>query len=295
LNEAAILPQFWNGCEEFKTRCEARLAKLCSVPHIKAGDIHVYYELHGSGAQTLTLIRGLGADLLAWFAQVPEFSRHFQTLVFDNRGAGRTDKPDEPYTIQQMASDLNSLLHALQIERTALLGISMGGMIAQEFAIHYPEKLSCLILGCTSFGGPQSVSLPRDMLNAILAGPVADEQVRKLQERALYSDDTILANRGLIAAHADARSKFPTPPFALSRQAAALLSHDTASRLAQIGVPTLVLTGKEDRLIPPANSRLIAERIPGAILTELPGGHLFASEHADVFNPCVIDFVKVHR
>ena len=270
----------------------ASLVKLCSVPHVKAGDIHVYYEIHGSGTQTLTLIRGLGADLLAWFAQVPEFSKHFRTLVFDNRGAGRTDKPDTPYSIPQMASDVNRLLDALKIERTALLGISMGGMIAQEFAIQYPEKLSCLVLGCTTFGGPQSVALPQDMFQAILGGPVADEEVRKLQERALYSDDTILRNRDLIARHAEARSRFPIPPFALARQAAALVNHDTSGRVGLIHVPTLVTTGRDDRLIPPDNSRLLAAKIPGAILKEMPGGHLFTSEHPDLFNRCVIEFVK---
>jgi 3-oxoadipate enol-lactonase len=239
------------------------------VPHAKAGDIQLYYEIHGSGDQTLTLIRGLGADLCAWFAQVPELSKHFRVLVFDNRGAGRSDKPDTPYSIEQMASDVKALLDALGIERTALLGISMGGMIAQEFAIHYPERLSCLILGCTSFGGPRSIALLEGMFKAILAGPVADEAVRELQERALYSDDTIRNNRGLIAAHAEARKRFPMPSFAL-------------------------ITGNEDRLIPPANSSLLAEQISGAILKEFPGGHLFTSEHPDVFNSCVIDFVKAH-
>src|SRR5262249_35540172 len=142
----------------------AILAKLRGVPQVRAGDIDIYYEIHGSGAPTLTLIRGLGADLCSWFAQIPEFSKHFQTVVFDNRGAGRTSKPDTPYSIRQMAADVNRLLDALHIRRTALLGISMGGMIAQEFAIHYPEKLSCLILGCTSFGGRQCVPIPEATL-----------------------------------------------------------------------------------------------------------------------------------
>ena len=269
-------------------------AKLCAVPHVKAGDINIYFEIHGSGAQTLTLIRGLGADLVSWFAQVPELSKHFRTVVFDNRGAGRSDKPDTPYSIPQMATDVRNLLEELHISRTALLGISMGGMIAQEFALLYPEKLSCLILGCTSFGGPESVPLPERMLNALLAGAAADEEMRKDQERALYSDDTILKNRGIIAAHAEARVQFPMPPFALARQTAALRSHDAAGRTGQIRVPTLVMTGTGDRLIPPENSRLIADRIPGAVLKELPGGHLFMSESAELANRDVIEFVKAN-
>src|SRR5262249_39346531 len=154
--------------------------------HINAGDINIYYELHGTGAQTLTLIRGMGADLCSWFPQIPDFSKCFRTLVFDNRGAGRTDKPDEPYSTRQMAVDLNNLLDALQINRTGLLGISLGGMIAQEFAINYPDNLSCLILGCTSFGGPESIPLPQPMLDTILHG-ARDDAGRKQLETALFS------------------------------------------------------------------------------------------------------------
>jgi 3-oxoadipate enol-lactonase len=262
------------------------------MPHVKVGDIQIYYEIHGAGPQTLTMIRGLGSSLAAWYAQVPEFSKHFQTVVFDNRGSGRTDKPDAAYSIQQMASDVNGLLEALNIRRTVILGVSMGGMIAQDFAINYPGKLTCLILGCTSFGGPESVALPKETLRAILAGPAVDEDVLKLQERAMYSDETIATKRGVITAFNEARAMFPTPPFALARQAAALLNHDAAGRLGQIRVPTLVVTGKDDRLIPPENSHLIAARIDGAILRKLPGGHLFTSEYPELFNSEVIRFVK---
>jgi pimeloyl-ACP methyl ester carboxylesterase len=262
------------------------------VPHLKVDDIQIYYEIHGAGPRTLTLIRGLGSDLSAWFPQVPEFSQHFRTVVFDNRGAGRTDKPDAPYSIRQMAGDTNGLLKALAIQRTALLGISMGGMIAQEFAIHYPEKLSCLILGCTTFGGPESVPPSRETLNAILAGANADEKTRQLQEQAIFCDETIADHRDVIAAYAAARSRFAIPPDSLARQAEAIRKHDTASRLAQIQTPTLVMTGNSDRLIPPENSRLIASRIRGSILKELPGGHLFMTEYPEVFNHTVIEFAK---
>jgi pimeloyl-ACP methyl ester carboxylesterase len=264
------------------------------VPHIKVADIQIYYEIHGSGPQTLTLIRGLGADLRAWFPQIPEFSLHFRTIVFDNRGAGRTDKPNAPYSIKQMADDTQRLLEALEIRRTALLGISMGGMIAQEFAIHYPEKLSCLILGCTTFGGTESVPASKETLAAILAGAGEDEKTRLLQEQAVFCDDTIANHRDVITANAEARSQFPIPQFALFRQADAIRMHDTSTRVGQIQVPTLVMTGTQDRLIPPENSRLIATRIPSAILKELPGGHLFMTEYPDVFNRTVTGFVNQH-
>jgi len=262
------------------------------VPHVKVNDIQIYYEIHGAGPQTLTMIRGLGADLLAWFAQVPEFSKHFQTIVFDNRGAGRTDKPDGPYSTKQMAEDVNGLLYALNIRRTAILGVSMGGMIAQEFAIQHPEKLSRLILGCTSFGGPEAIPPPMEIWKAMLAGPGVDEKTRGLQEQGLFCDETITNNRAVIADYLAARSKFPIPPHALALQADAISKHDTANRVGRVQTPTLVITGKDDRLVPPGNSAAIAARIPGAILKELSGGHLFMCEYPIDFNRTVIEFVK---
>jgi pimeloyl-ACP methyl ester carboxylesterase len=262
------------------------------VPHIKAGDIRIYYEIHGEGNQTLTMIRGLGSDLSAWSPQIPEFSKHFRTLVFDNRGAGRTDKPDGPYSIRQMAQDVRGLLEALDIQRTALLGISMGGMIAQEFAITYQEELTCLILGCTTFGGPEAIPASREILNAILAGPDADEKTRRLQEQALFCEDTIKNRRHVITAFAQARGRFPIPQSSLALQAEALRGHDTANRLQKIQARTLVITGTDDQLIPPENSRLIAERITGAILKKLPGGHLFMFEYPDAFNRAIIEFAS---
>ena len=173
------------------------------MPHVKVGDIQIYYEILGAGSQPLTLIRGLGADLTAWFPQIPEFSKHFKTVVFDNRGAGRTDKPDAPYSMRQMADDTNGLLEALDIRRTALLGMSMGGAIAQEFAINYPEKLSSLVLVCTSFGGPESefFTLPGE-----------------IQEHHLFCDETIEHRREVIAGYSEARSKFPISADSLGRQ-----------------------------------------------------------------------------
>ena len=111
------------------------------MPKQRVGDIDIYYEVHGSGPQTLVMVRGLGSNLCAWYEQTPVLARHFRTVVFDNRGAGRTDKPDAPYSMRQMAADTVGLMDALAIDRAALLGISMGGMITQEFALNYPGRL----------------------------------------------------------------------------------------------------------------------------------------------------------
>jgi len=215
--------------------------------------------------------------------------------VFDNRGAGRTDKPDAPYSIKGMADDTAGLMDALGITRAALLGISMGGMIAQEFALHHQEKLSCLILGCTHFGGASVAQSPPEIVAAVMAGTNATPAQQHQQLQAVFCDDTIANRREVVEKHNRIRAQYPIPPYAFLRQTQAIGVFDARARLNQIRVPTMVITGREDRLVAPQNSKLIAERIPGSKLVELPGGHLFMAEYPEQFNRAVIDFIDAHR
>jgi pimeloyl-ACP methyl ester carboxylesterase len=264
------------------------------MPKLKVGDIDIYHEIYGDGAQTLVMIRGLGSDLCAWYEQTPVLSRVFRLLQLDNRGAGRSDKPTAPYSIRQMAADTKGLMDSLRIGRAAMLGISMGGMIAQEFALNYPDRLTSLILGCTHFGGPKAVPAAPEIVAAITAGPNVLGEKLELQQRAIFCKETVLRRPEVMRKFREARERHPIPPHAFACQVAAVMGHDTSARLPSIRIPTLVLTGREDRLVPPTNSRLIAERIPGAVLQELPGGHLFLAEYPDEFNRAIIDFVKAH-
>jgi pimeloyl-ACP methyl ester carboxylesterase len=264
------------------------------MPRQRVGDIEIYYEVHGAGPRTLVLIRGLGSNLLSWYEQIDEFSRHYKCVVFDNRGAGRTDKPDAPYSIKQMADDTAGLMDALGITRAALLGISMGGMIAQEFALHHQEKLSCLILGCTHFGGPGVAQSPPEIVAAVMAGTSATPEQQKRQLQAVFCDDTIERRPEVVEKNNRIRAQYPIPPFAFARQIQGIAAFDASARLGQIRIPTMVIAGREDRLVAPANSRFIADRIPGAKLVELPGGHLFMAEYPEQFNRAVIEFVDAH-
>lgn len=264
------------------------------MPKQRVADIDIYYEVHGDGPQTLVLIRGLGSNLCAWYEQTPEFARHFRTVVFDNRGAGRTDKPDAPYSIRQMAADTAGLIDALDIRRAALLGISMGGMIAQEFALNFRDRLSCLILGCTHSGGREVVQAAPHIVDAVVAGIDASPEQQTLQLQAVFCDDTIERRPEVVRKYEEVRALYPIPPDAFMRQVQAIQSFDASARLGAIAVPTMVIAGRDDRLVPAENSRKIAARIPGARLTELPGGHLFFTEYPAEFNRAVIDFVRAH-
>lgn len=291
------------------------------MPRIKVGDIEIYYEIHGAG-EPLLLVAGLGFGAWSWYRQIPEvcqgahassvprlegntdrleacaprvLSREFTTIAFDNRGAGQSDKPDVEYTIKMMADDAAALLRALKIERAHVLGHSMGGYVAQELALSYPDLVASLVLVSTSFGGK----------NAVLMSPETAAQMRS----ELDADDPEVAlRRGLslrfsdrfIAEHPDLINEFITvrrahlPPRASwLRQFAACLTFETESRLPSLRVPTLILTGDDDPIVPAENSRRLAARIPGSRLRVLEGArHLVFIERAEEFNEIVIEFLK---
>ena len=158
------------------------------MPCTDAPGFRMYYEVHGDGFPFL-LINGLGGDHTEWLLQLPEFSRHFQVIVFDNRGAGDSEAPPGPYSTAQMADDAVALLSFLGISRTHVLGFSMGGMIAQEVALRHPERVDRLVLACTSPGGEGSDRPAFETVASIATSPESDpeEEFRRLIP-FLYSD-----------------------------------------------------------------------------------------------------------
>ncbi len=266
------------------------------------GDIEMYYEVHGptclpaGQAEPLLLIMGLGANATSWEMQIPEFSREYRVIAFDNRGSGRTDKPHSPYTMSQMAGDAVSLMDHLGIGSAHVFGMSMGGMIAQELALRYPHRVRTLVLGGTMTGGPNAVvaSLPliRQWVSTATL-PLAQAVENGL--RFLYSEEFIARNKERLVKRALNLAHLQPPTYALQRQVMAVVRFNTYERLADIKTPTLIISGNEDTIVPPENSRILAEGIPDAELVELDGaGHGFLAEKAAAANKAVLSFLRRH-
>lgn len=261
------------------------------MPKVKVNGIELHYEIQGSG-EPVMLIEGLGYALWQWFRQVDEFASSYQTLIFDNRGVGDSDKPDIPYSIDLMADDAAALLQTLGLTRVHVLGTSMGGFIAQKLALRHPEMVRSLVLVCTSFGGPHSVPITEKALKSMLnvAGLTPEETIRQ-GFQAAFSQTFWSSQTEIIDQLVRWRLDKTAPRYAWERQFNAVTVFNSEDDLAQITVPTLILTGSEDIVLPPENSALLAQRLPHAQLHTIPtGGHLFFIEKAEEFNQRVLDF-----
>ena len=264
----------------------------------KVGDLNIYYEVHGKG-EPLLLIMGYGANSQWWYRQVPAFSQDYKVIIFDNRGTGRSDKPDAPYTMAMMAGDAAGLLEAIGIEAAHVFGVSMGGMIAQELALGYPEKVLSLILGCTTPGGRNTVLPDNEALTFLF-----DHERRRqlpLEEQAkellpfLFSQDFLDKNRNLLGDFISHAFEHITPLHGYQMQGEAINSYNVYDRIPEITAPTLVITGTGDRLIPAENSRILASRIPNAELVLFENvGHGFTGELPEESNSAVLDFLRRH-
>ncbi len=261
------------------------------MPIIKVNDIQMYYETHGRGFPLL-LIMGLKRNTEWWYRQVAELSRHFQVIAFDNRGAGRTDKPDEAYSIPMFADDTAGLMDALGIKKTHVLGISMGGYIAQELAVARPDLIQGLVLGCTSCGGRKAVLMSEETRSAYVANKgLSNEEILHKDMHIYFSDDFIGHEPEQIEQFVEISMRHVQPPEAFFRQFNACLAHDTVDRLERIVSPTLIMAGDDDHLVPTENSIILKELMPEAALHLYPGKrHCFFMEEHERFNREVIGF-----
>jgi 3-oxoadipate enol-lactonase len=265
------------------------------MPVARVNDIELNYKLEGDGEDTIVLVNGLADDLETWVLQVDDFlAAGYRVLRFDNRGIGSSSKPAGPYSSRMLADDAKALVDSLGITGFHLMGVSMGGMIAQEYALAYPADLRSVTFACTyAAPGPfcsRMFAMWADMA-PVLGVPFVMRDVTLwaftvpfFEQRTAELEEFEIAMRYM-----------DQPVHAYLAQLAVIQAHDTASRLGEITTPSLVLAGEEDILIPVALSRRIHEGIPGSEWATTKGGHGCIWEHPAEFNRTYLDFVARYR
>jgi pimeloyl-ACP methyl ester carboxylesterase len=263
-----------------------------------SGPLDVYFEEQGRG-DPLVLIGGFTSTVETWWAQRPVLAREFRVILPDNRGSGRTRIPhdDGVRALARLAGDVRGLLDALGLERIHLVGASMGGMIAQEFAVQSPERLRSLAVLCSRCGGAVSVPAAAEVAEKMLRGASSDasDAERRAGLEALFHPAAFRESPEVIERLLAQRRAHPHTPAELARRSQGIATWDVSDVLAHLRVPTLVMTGDSDLLVPPENSRIIARRIPGAELVEIgDAGHCFFQEKPAATNAALLDFLRRH-
>jgi len=271
-----------------------KLSGGSEMPEAKVNGITIDYRVEGQG-EPLIMIIGLGSDQSNWRLQTTSFKKFYRTITFDNRGAGKSDKPAGPYTIKMMADDTIGLMDHLGIEKAHILGVSMGGMIAQELAINHPERVDKLVLGCTFAKRNGTSGFSPEISKELEAYEGSSHDAVSLR-KLVYAIIDSTFNKGSYRILALPLMKVAIRLSTLDgfvEQLAAVLAYDAAEGLGMIKASTLVITGTEDRVIKPASSEVIANLVPKAKLVKVESGsHGFSGEMSSVFNKEVLDFLN---
>ena len=260
----------------------------------KVGDINMEYYVEGTGPPLL-MITGYGGQASSWGGPFLEQLRpHFRIVRFSNRGTGLTDKPQTEYSIQMMADDAAGLLAELGIEKAHVLGVSMGGMIAQELVLNHPQAVQGLTLGCTNCGPAHSVQPSQEVLALLepVPGASPEEQVRKAWP-AIVTPEFVDREREFLEEMLRIGLVNPTPVDTFRRQFAAIQSFDTYERLPQVQSPTLIIHGDRDVLVPVGNADILHERIADSTLRIVPeAAHMFRWEKPAESAGAVVEFLS---
>lgn len=268
------------------------------MPHVNANGIRISYDINGAG-HSLVFIAGVGYGKWFWHKVISGLAEKFTVITFDNRGAGDSDKPDGPYTVSMMAADTAGVLDALNIKNAYVMGHSLGGYIAQELIVTRPDLIGKLILASTNFGGAKVI-------------PITPEAMQVLTNRS--GDPVELVKRGIAIACAPGfaekyaaiaqellqyRFTNPVPPAQYAAQVAAgagtmaYTDEHVDARMRAIQVPTLLLFGEFDNVVPPGNADLMAQKIAGAKIKIIPNtGHVFPIEDPSATVKAITEFLK---
>ena len=264
------------------------------MPTAALDDIEINYRLDGEGGETVVLVNGLADDLETWALQVPALvAAGYRVLSFDNRGVGHSSTPVGPYTTAQFAADAKALVDSLQISDFHMVGISMGGMIAQEFALAFPGDLRSITFACT-YAAPSPFCSRMYAFWADLAPVMGVPAV--MRDVTLWGFTTaFFETRPDELAEFETAMRFIDQPIpAYLAQLHSIQTHDTTARIGSLQVPTLVLAGEQDILIPVSRSRELHELVPGSSWATVPGGHCCCWEHPEPFNRALIEFIGAH-
>ncbi|HXN73983.1 MAG TPA: alpha/beta hydrolase [Candidatus Acidoferrales bacterium] len=252
----------------------------------------IYWDEQGSG-EPLLLIMGLSYPSYMWHRTRPILAKNYRTIALDNRGVGQSDVPPGVYSIALMASDAAAVLDAAGVDSAHVFGVSMGGMIAQEFALQYPKRVRSLVLGCTASGGPHAIQAEPAALQTLTRQGMTPEEAKEAIIPFIYDEGT---PRKRIDEDMAIRMKwYPTPQGYMS-QLHGIIAWEAYSRIAQITAPTLIIHGETDRLVPAGNSKLIAERLPHAKLVLIPrASHIFETDQPVPSNKAIEDFLASQK
>lgn len=250
------------------------------MPYADRGDARIFWESEGSGPPVL-LVMGLGYPGAMWYRLLPFLTDAYRTIRFDNRGVGATGVPPGPYPVETMADDAAAVLDAAGERSAHVVGVSMGGFIAQELCLRHPDRVRSLVLGCTHMNGPEAIPPSPEALQMLVArSSMSPREAAEAAVPFIYAPDT---GRDRVEEDFAVRMREPTSPEGYTNQLQGVLGHGgTFGRLPDIAVPTLVVHGTLDGLVNPANAPVLAARIPGARLALIDGAsHLFFTDRTE--------------
>jgi pimeloyl-ACP methyl ester carboxylesterase len=265
------------------------------MPVVNANGIDIHYRISGQGTETLLLVNGVGDDLEGWAMQVlPFVAAGLRVVTFDNRGVGRSSHPRGPYTSREMAADTKGLVDALGLAPCHLAGVSMGGLIAQEYALAYPNDLHSVVLANT-YGKPDAYTRAAFDVWGQIAMTAGMPAMMRQQAPWVFSPQFYEKEPERLATYLGEMERSVQPAASFAAQIGALLTHDCSDRLAALRTPSLVIAADDDIIIRLALSHRMYEELPSAAWAIVPGGHAAFLENPEPWNRAVIEFVEQHR
>lgn len=262
------------------------------MPKVEIDGVNIDYEVIGSGPEVV-LINGMGRDRNSWIMQRHALSQRFTLVLYDHRGCGKSDRPRGGYDIPTLVEDLKSVIEAAQLEKANLMGVSMGGMVAQSFAVTYPELVDRLVLISTAAGKPGLRNLSEQFERYVVDMPTYTPEERVTKGlKLIFSPEFVQKNKEMIDSLIPGLVENSAPPEVYNKLLPHLKDYSVYDRLKSIKAPALVLAGDKDTIVDCENTGVLARAIDGAEKKIYPGaGHGLILERAEELNGDVIDFL----